>query len=122
MRILLLVFVAMLTFSVSYEAVAVKKERSQDLSDWCAQREKGLIGQAKFGFCLGYLQGFANSLSMSASAAKSGEDVPCLPNEYSIKELMEVFDKWLKDHQHKIHEPYYLGVFAAFKRAFPCKK
>lgn len=89
-----------------------RPQSNADLSRWCGSFVAGTT-HVGGGFCLGYMKGVMDSLSVSP--AKS----ICLPNVTS-GQMAKVYMKWVGANPERLHESMYLGVLESLVQAFPC--
>jgi hypothetical protein len=87
-------------------------QSNADLMRWCGSfvSDTTHVGG---GFCLGYMKGVMDSLSVSP--AKS----ICLP-DVTTGQLARVYMKWADANPERLHESMYLGVLESLVQAFPC--
>ena len=117
MKTPLAVIVLLILYSSVVEAT---EEIGLEILDTCLSEQKAMQGDpvssVRYGLCLGYLKGVADSLN--------GHGV-CLPEYMNTVQLTQalklVFLDYVKGHQEQLKLPAKLSVVAAFQQAFPCK-
>jgi hypothetical protein len=117
MKTPLAVIVLLILYSSVVEAT---EEIGLEILDTCLSEQKAMQGDpvssVRYGLCLGYLKGVADSLN--------GHGV-CLPEYMNTVQLTQalklVFLDYVKGHQEQLKLPAKLTVVAAFQQAFPCR-
>ena len=71
--------------------------------------------------CNGYIIGSRVGYYLGLSAPDSGGKLEfCIPEEASIRQLIEVFLKYIRDHPDKLHISAARQVYDSWAIAFPC--
>jgi hypothetical protein len=117
MKTPLAVIVLLILYSSVVEAT---EEIGLEILDTCLSEQKAMQGdpvsRVRYGLCLGYLKGVADSLN--------GHGV-CLPGYMNTVQLTQalklVFLDYVKGHQEQLKLPAKLTVVAASQQAFPCR-
>jgi len=97
------------------------EEIGLEILDTCLSERKAMMGDpvssVRYGLCLGYLKGVADSLNGRSF---------CLPKDADTAQLTQalkfVFLDYAKGHQDRLKMPAKFTVIPALQRAFPCKK
>jgi hypothetical protein len=97
------------------------EEIGLEILDTCLSERKAMMGDpvssVRYGLCLGYLKGVADSLN--------GRSL-CLPEDADTAQLTQVLKRvfldYAKDHQEQLKMPAKFTVIPALQRAFPCKE
>ena len=97
------------------------EEIGLEILDTCLSEHKAMqgdpISSVRYGLCLGYLKGVADSLN--------GRTV-CLPANMDTvqltQELKFIFLDYVKGHQEQLNLPAKHTVVPAIQQAFPCQK
>jgi len=93
--------------------VAVKLSDGQQISD--EERLRGV-------FCVAYLSGFLDSLTLSAKFS-SGKKVVCLPERgISNDQAARLLTKYLRDNPEMLHESGRMSFYITLQKTFPCGK
>ncbi len=107
-------------FIYSSSACATE-ETGLEILDTCLSERKAMLGDpvssVRYGLCLGYLKGVADSLNGRYF---------CLPEKADTEQLTQllklVFLDYAKGHQKNLKLPAKFTVIPAFKLAFPCNE
>lgn len=78
------------------------------------------------GTCAGYVKGFSDAMNVSYINSVQQKKDPgrigyCIPDNSSMKQLIHVVLKYIKDHPEREHEQTAALVISAFRRSFPCR-
>jgi len=72
-------------------------------------------------WCIGYVQGFVDSNSVTQSVSGSRKGV-CLPQQgVDNDQAIRIFVKYLRDNPQTLHESGRASLFIALTKAFPCR-
>ena len=72
-------------------------------------------------WCIGYVSGFVDSLSISQSTG-GGRQTVCLPQQgISNDQAIRIFVKYLRDNPGTLHETGRVLLYIALAKAFPCR-
>lgn len=113
--------IAVIVLLILYSSVVeATEEIGLEILDTCLSEQKAMQGDpvssVRYGLCLGYLKGVADSLN--------GDGV-CLPEYMNSVQLTQalklVFLDYVKGHQEQLKLPAKLTVVPAFQQAFPCR-
>lgn len=107
-------------FIYSTSACAAE-ETGLEILDTCLSESRAMMGDpvssVRYGLCLGYLKGVADSLN---------DRLFCLPEDADKAKLTQllklVFLDYAKGHQDNLKLPAKFTVIPAFKKAFPCNE
>jgi len=112
--------IAVIVLLILYSSVVeATEEIGLEILDTCLSEQKAMQGDpvssVRYGLCLGYLKGVADSLN--------GHGV-CFPEYMNTVQLTQalklVFLDYVKGHQEQLILPAKLTVVPAFQQAFPC--
>lgn len=72
-------------------------------------------------WCIGYVSGFLDSLSVSVSTTGGRQNV-CLPQRgISNDQAVRILVKYLRENPQTLHQSGRMSLYIALARAFPCK-
>jgi hypothetical protein len=75
------------------------------------------------GYCLSYVRGFMDGMTLGRAAGQRGPGIYCPPNEgMSVDQTRLIVEKYLRDHPEKLHQDAALLAAEAIIRAFPCTR
>jgi hypothetical protein len=74
---------------------------------------------AKYGLCLGYMQGFQEGYELAESLSSS--KTLCFRKNVTLKQLAAIYAKWMDGNPQAWDLPPYATMSIAMKQAFPCK-
>ena len=102
-------------------AARATEEIGLEILDTCLNEHKAMQGDpvssVRYGLCLGYLKGVADSLN---------GDTVCLPENMDTvqltQELKYIFLDYVKGHQEQLNLPAKYTVIPAIEQAFRCKQ
>ena len=114
-------FVTVFMFFTGILPAWATEEIGLEILDTCLSERKAMMGDpvssVRYGLCLGYLKGVADSLN--------GHSL-CLPKDADTAQLTQelkfVFLDYAISHQEQLKMPAKLTVVPALQRAFPCQK
>ena len=97
------------------------EEIGLEILDTCLSERKAMMGNpvssVRYGLCLGYLKGVADSLNGRSHCLPKDADTAQLTQELKL-----VFLNYAKGHQERLKMPAKFTVIPALQRAFPCKQ
>ena len=107
--------------SIYSSAAWSTEEIGLEILDTCLSEHKAMQGDpvssVRYGLCLGYLKGVADSLN--------GHSI-CLPKNIDSVQLTQglkyIFLDYVKDHQEQLYLPAKHTVIPAIQQAFPCRQ
>ena len=73
-------------------------------------------------WCIGYVQGFVDSISVMQSLSSGNRQTVCLPQRgVANDQAVRIFVKYLRDNPQTLHESGRASLYIALAKAFPCR-
>jgi Rap1a immunity proteins len=72
-------------------------------------------------WCIGYVQGFLDSISITQSVTGSRQGVCLPPQGVANDQAVRILVKYLRDNPQSLHESGRSSLYIALAKAFPCR-